>query len=495
MCEVAVRDSGQGATNASVLRQRFLCSVLAICAQFMVFPAQAADPVGVVSFVIGKAVVENEANADAKTPVVSGLNIYPGDKVKTSSSGHVHIRFIDEGLVSLRPKSMLSIEDYQFDSTNPASSTIRFKLVEGVVRSISGQGAKASRDKFRLNTPIAAIGVRGTDFVVQANSEAVRAVVNEGAIVVAPFSTQCAVDGLGPCDFNGVELDDLSKKMLEITAGSERPLLVPIPNKFIPNLIEKYQDSEESETSNQDNGAGAGVQTAGADNQAGAGGQSEEGSGGLGSVGKPQVEYADSLVNQESSLTEIIDEANGTLNPSNFMPDEPVALEELDSRKLVWGRWDNLTVETDRIVAVRNEIVEGRKVAVGFGDYVLYRTDEGTAELQAGLGSVEFSLNDAQAVLHGSNGAEPMQVREGRLSIDFNQHRYSTGLELNHEDTSTVEFVSSGSINDKGYFNNRTDTSRLTGATAFDGSEASYLFSQQHELGNIEGITFWKARE
>ena len=35
------------------------------------------------------------------------------------------------------------------------------------MRSITGQWGEAARDRFRLNTPIAAIGVRGTDFIVE----------------------------------------------------------------------------------------------------------------------------------------------------------------------------------------------------------------------------------------------------------------------------------------------------------------------------------------
>ena len=35
------------------------------------------------------------------------------------------------------------------------------------MRSVTGQWGEASRDRFRLNTPIAAIGVKGTDFVVK----------------------------------------------------------------------------------------------------------------------------------------------------------------------------------------------------------------------------------------------------------------------------------------------------------------------------------------
>lgn len=43
-------------------------------------------------------------------------------------------------------------------------SLVRFRLDRGVARAISGAAAEGARERFRLNTPLVAIGVRGTDF-------------------------------------------------------------------------------------------------------------------------------------------------------------------------------------------------------------------------------------------------------------------------------------------------------------------------------------------
>ena len=91
----------------------------------------------------------------------------------------------------MRPNSTLEVVEYLFDGDDPSKSAVKFNLQEGVARSISGEAAKAARDRFRLNTPVAAIGVRGTDFVVGADSSSTRALVNEGSIVISPFSASC----------------------------------------------------------------------------------------------------------------------------------------------------------------------------------------------------------------------------------------------------------------------------------------------------------------
>jgi hypothetical protein len=100
------------------------------------------------------------------------------------------------------------IERYEFNRKNPQKSAVKFNLSEGVARSISGEAAKSARQRFRLNTPVAAIGVRGTDFVVSASSVSTRALVNEGSIVMAPFSSLCTSEALGPCSQNAVELGE-----------------------------------------------------------------------------------------------------------------------------------------------------------------------------------------------------------------------------------------------------------------------------------------------
>lgn len=71
---------------------------------------------------------------------------------------------------------------------------------QGVARAISGAAAEGARERFRLNTPLVAIGVRGTDFVVRADAQQAQAQVNQGAIVMAPLTApECQAQATGPC--------------------------------------------------------------------------------------------------------------------------------------------------------------------------------------------------------------------------------------------------------------------------------------------------------
>ncbi|HXE48746.1 MAG TPA: FecR family protein, partial [Ramlibacter sp.] len=120
-----------------------------------------------------------------------GSSIMPGDRLDTADGGHLHIKFIDGAMVSIRPGSRLWVQDYRYDPEHVALSLVRFKLEYGVARAISGAAAEGARERFRLNTPLVAIGVRGTDFVVRSGEHATTAAVNQGAIIMAPFGEGC----------------------------------------------------------------------------------------------------------------------------------------------------------------------------------------------------------------------------------------------------------------------------------------------------------------
>ncbi len=495
--------SGVINSQVVVIRRLFglgcmLCAFLALSSQSMAMAVEASSAAGKVSFVLGKVYI-SRAEASERVRVKTGSPVFAGDKITTLSGGHAHIRFVDEAMVSVRPNSQLRVDYYTYDPQNPAASVIRFDLTEGRVRSISGKGAKANREKFRLNTPIAAIGVRGTDFVVSADQSLVRAIVNEGAIVVAPFSDACASDGFSRCDANAVELRGDSQHIIEFSSSLVEPRLVPIADKFIPELMEK----EATEVDGAVDEAGSSSEEAG--------GAEGEGSGSAESPADDAKETDEQLGAIIGDMSNISDESDllkndpndpllnpvvvpDTPKPDNYMPDVALDSDALNQRSLVWGRWSNGVKSTDRIVARRNDITADRSVAVGNSEYVLYRSNTALQSLVPNLGAVEFNLMDAQVTLTRANSVDEMAVKDGWLNIDFGRRVFSTGVTLNHFLTSNMDVTAEGRIDDNGYFNSRTDTGRLMGATTLDGSEASYYFTQQNEHGVIDGITYWKGK-
>jgi hypothetical protein len=185
-----------------------------------------ASVVGEVTSVIGLGTVRNPQGEQAAT---RGQLIRVGDRIETTAGGHVHVRFVDGGLVSVRPLSRLHIEDYRNQDTQNLAA-IKFRLDVGVMRSVTGQWGEAHRDRFRLNTPVAAIGIKGTDFVVKTEGGNTLASVKTGAIVMSPLEGNCAM-ALGPCANGRSALltADMPGQMLEYLKQNDAssPRLVP----------------------------------------------------------------------------------------------------------------------------------------------------------------------------------------------------------------------------------------------------------------------------
>lgn len=429
----------------------------------------AAAGVGEVSLVLGKAYLESADNSRAL--IRAGTRVDVSDRIVTAANGHVHIRFDDDALVSVRPDSLLEIERYDYNAASPEQSSIKLNLVEGVTRAISGKGAHAARERFRLNTPIAAIGVRGTDFVVSATDDSVRALVSEGSIVVAPFSKDCLASSFGPCVVNAVELTQESLQVVQMGGRTPLPRLVPAADERGPLSREEVGVADAAGKA-EDKAVGTDVY--------------------LESVTSRKV----ALVASNVVLPPVTPPAillPPAIAAADFTPRAPLSAADVASDKLVWGRWANLDGQGrgERISTTYELASVGRDITVGNNGYGLFRTENGTKRVAPDLGVVSFGLSSAQAFYHSGSGVVAMQVNGGNLNIDFNESSFATHLGLSHSSTGKVDFSAAGRIYDGGYFYSNTDTQKMAGAVSLNGAEAGYFFEKQLLNGSVQGLTLW----
>jgi len=439
-------------SKAKALRSALAAAVLALAAGTQVLAA-GVTPVGEVSLVLGKAWIEHSGGNRELVKV--GTAILPSDRIETATNGHVHIRFVDAALVSVRPSSTLEIVRYDYDPQSPATSAIKLNLLDGVTRAISGEAAKEARQNFRMNTPIAAIGVRGTDFVVSASQSSVRALVNEGAIIVAPYSSQCLVDALGPCSQNGLELAGGIGQLVQINANAGDPVLLPLALEGWPTEVIRSQAMVATE-------------------------RDEASEGEL---------YAETVTARAVNPRIAARALRGPV----YNPEAAVASQTLTNRQLVWGRWSEGDLRNERItISYANAVATGKNGTVGDNRYALFRDEPGGNQLvQYGLGVLGFKLGQAQANYRADGVSSLMDVTGGTLSLDFNQSLYATTLQLNHSATGNISLTDGGRIYSGGYFHNRTPTQVTAGAVSLDGSEAGYFFEKILEQGSIDGLTLW----
>ncbi|MBP7414043.1 MAG: FecR domain-containing protein [Giesbergeria sp.] len=434
-----------------------------------VVPAHArpgvVDAVGEVTLTVGKAMI---VGADGTaTAVRRGASVHAGDRVETAEGGHVHIRFVDGALVSVRPTSRLVVEDYQYNPVQIEQSLVRFRLDRGVARAISGAAAEGARERFRLNTPLVAIGVRGTDFVVRAGEGQTQAYVNQGAIVMAPFGEGCQPQAIDPCGSVTAKLltAGMGDMLLEFRDNFAQPQIKPI-NSLLPSIKPTaVADARPSA------GDGLAARDLAAHN-----GMGEE------AVVAVMVRGAVSGAG----------ERDVAVGPVPVQPSEPVVpVQPPAPPQLAWGRW-SAAVRVSDISVTRDQARLGRVVTVGNNDYALYRAENGPAFLAQSLGSASFVLQQSQAQFTSAGAqVQPAQVLGGSLTLDFAARQFSTALNLTSAATGPASLQAAGFLREDGLFNSRSSTQAVAGAVALDARTAGYLFEKAAAGGMLSGITLW----
>jgi len=118
---------------------------------------------GKIVLVTGKAVALSSSGESRK--LKRGGPFYEGDTIETQKKSFVKLKYSDGGVMLLRPATKLVIEKYKFPKKGKGKSVT--SLVKGGLRAVTGVIAKRNRDNFKLKTPSATMGVRGTDFTVR----------------------------------------------------------------------------------------------------------------------------------------------------------------------------------------------------------------------------------------------------------------------------------------------------------------------------------------
>jgi hypothetical protein len=122
--------------------------------------ANAWADIGSVTEASGTAVIKRGKDV---IQVVKGTEIKTNDKVETKN-GKVKIVFKDDTNVTVTESSSMVIDDFVYDPKSGAGK-LGLKAAAGTVRYVSGSIAKDPKN-VKINTPTAAIAVRGTDFVM-----------------------------------------------------------------------------------------------------------------------------------------------------------------------------------------------------------------------------------------------------------------------------------------------------------------------------------------
>ncbi len=452
--------------NASKIATRYRSALVTTGAMGLIALASltwAGGPaVGQVSLLIGEAhVVRADGSREA---LRRGAAIQVGDRVETSANGHVHVRFIDNAAVSVRPESILEVQAYRFDAQQPQFNEVRLRVEQGTSRSISGGATDVDKTRFRLNTPIAAIGVRGTDFIVQTDPTGVRATVSDGAIVIGALSAGCTAAALGPCGTEDARLltADMGRLMAEVRSSDKVARIVPVAGTAATLAAYHAEDRVSARSSAEAAARSAGLLAA-----------------------EPSV--AAQLRGNDRTAADVLTIAAANVPDLNRAPDV--------NARLMWGRWTISPIVDDKLSLAYSIASSGRHITVADEQVGLWRTND--ASNPKGLLSdrldakVDFRLTRASASFEVGGRAEAASVDGGTLSLDFARRTFATALGLSSASAGKAELRMAGDVRSDGTFAVKDVDQRIAGAVSLDGKEAGYLFERAAGGGLFKGKTLW----
>lgn len=410
-------------------------SALAILVAALVFTTNAySEEAGKITQAFGNATV-------AGVPAKVGVAVQVGDELSTGNDGYLYLKMIDGGFLILRPSSTARVLAYHVDVAVPANTRIKIELDRGVARSVSGEAVKNARENFRFNTPVAAIGVRGTDFTVFTDQQTSRIAVAVGGVVVSGFGGGCAAEGRGPCE--GASTRELfanqSQEVLQVLRGQSVPQLMR-GSSLQPDAAAPARGDEPAKSARQS---------------------------GSGESGPAELNL-------------------GPLKIAALAPVVPV---------IVWGRWQPL-VDVPADLDMAREMQAKNLVALdSYFALFVAKDAKWVAPLQA---EMSFKLENYRAQVQTDGGAvTPATLENARLDVNFAKGSFTTQFDLLSAGQRTA-LQAQGGVQNDGTFANVSQfvpgsNMLVQGVLANQaGLRAGYLFQSRIDSSSVaSGVTYW----
>ena len=143
------------------MRHRFKLFVVLLFAGVMCWlPVQAQQVAGQVERQKGAA---SRVAQGSTSDLAQGGQVFAGDEIRTGPGARLLIRFGDDSQLTLGENARVTIDRFVYAPGGASNQALA--MVVGVFRFVSGQIAKASPRDVAFSTPVATVGIRGTEFV------------------------------------------------------------------------------------------------------------------------------------------------------------------------------------------------------------------------------------------------------------------------------------------------------------------------------------------
>lgn len=128
--------------------------------------ALAAAPIGKVVEIKGAAWAESQAG---RRELKLDGQVFASETLSTDKGAALEVKFTDDSTLVLKELSRIALSEYSLDA-NPSLCKAVFKFFRGALNMVSGKIVQRNSNQFKVETPLAVLGIRGTEFFVQQQS-------------------------------------------------------------------------------------------------------------------------------------------------------------------------------------------------------------------------------------------------------------------------------------------------------------------------------------
>lgn len=166
-----------------------------------------------------------------------GAGVSQDATVRTDVTGNAQLKFIDETLLVIGPSSSIKLDKILFTPDRKAKTFV-LQATAGAFRFATG---KSNHSAYAIETPVATIGVRGTQFAFGIRGDELTIVVTQGTVRSCTRATPAAAAQCVNAAAGNTIVSTPAGSVVRRTVGAVPDVLrtvltLPAPNRALPDL-------------------------------------------------------------------------------------------------------------------------------------------------------------------------------------------------------------------------------------------------------------------
>ncbi len=144
-------------------RQTLVWMTIIVCLAAVSALAAGSDkPVGYVQEAKGQALAVRDGKS---LPLGAKDGVHPGDTLATKADSSLQIMFSDGSILAMGPESLCAVDEFinEWGRDKTFTNKMKFTYGPGVFRAVTGIISDRNPAAFAVDTPLGAIGIRGTE--------------------------------------------------------------------------------------------------------------------------------------------------------------------------------------------------------------------------------------------------------------------------------------------------------------------------------------------